>query len=164
MYVSKTKKNTGDTGGGVLDGFADCKNSKMIVLYPHLGISSMQEKQIKYYCFTYPDKVLALGVENTDFDYCQSLVKSMLNHKKMNDNLKIKNNIVLSSANSINFGRLLPQMPFAFAAYFSLCRQKGQEFGKPVNICVPTGNFGNILGLNYVGALKLCSVFFFNQF
>ena len=126
---------SGDTGGACLSGFRQVENTKIIVLYPTEGVSKFQESQMHYYT---NDNAKAVAIKG-NFDDCQNLVKKVFNNTK---GLK---NIELSSANSINIGRLVPQIIYYFYAYYDLVRQNKIEYGDKINFVVPTGNFGNIL-------------------
>ena len=119
---------SGDTGGAVADGFLDVKGINVIILYPSKKVSNIQEKQLT----TLGRNISALEVNGT-FDDCQEMVKKSFLDK---DILK---SIRLTSANSINIGRWLPQMFYYFFAYKEL-----KKFNKPIVISVPSGNFGNI--------------------
>jgi len=136
-YFNKEKKSkeitvlvatSGDTGGAVADGFLDVKGINVIILYPSKKVSEIQEKQLT----TLGGNISAVEVNGT-FDDCQEMVKKSFLDK---DILK---SIRLTSANSINIGRWLPQMFYYFFAYKEL-----KKFNKPIVISVPSGNFGNI--------------------
>lgn len=131
---------SGDTGTAALDGFGREKGIPVVVLYPNDGVSSIQKAQMT----TAPDNTLVLAV-NSDFDYCQTLVKDILEqqHNIFND----MNGMSLTSANSINFGRFLPQVAFTVSAYLDLIRAGRISLGEEIDVTVPTGNFGNILGV-----------------
>ena len=146
MVESKKKKNnknetliltatSGDTGGACLSGFKDIEGIKVIVLYPTNGVSEFQEAQMHYYT----DKNAYAIAINGNFDDCQSLVKKVFTDK--ND----FKNIELSSANSINIGRLVPQIVYYFYTYFDMVKKEEIKYGEKINFVVPTGNFGNIL-------------------
>lgn len=126
---------SGDTGGAALSGFGKADNTKIIVLYPTEGVSGFQEAQMHYYT---NKNALVYSVEG-NFDDCQNLVK-----KIFTSNIKL-NNLELSSANSINIGRLVPQIIYYFYGYFQMVKNNEIKFGEKINVCVPTGNFGNIL-------------------
>ena len=126
---------SGDTGGACLSGFSAVDKTNIIVLYPTEGVSNFQEKQMHFYTNKNAKAIAIKG----NFDDCQNLVK-----KVFNSNLKL-NNIELSSANSINIGRLVPQIVYYFYSYFELVRKQEIKYGEKVNFVVPTGNFGNIL-------------------
>lgn len=126
---------SGDTGGAALSGFKGLDDIKIIVLYPTKGVSKFQEKQMHYYTGT---NAQAIAVEG-NFDDCQNLVK-----KIFTSNISLKN-LELSSANSINIGRLIPQIIYYFYSYFEMIKSKQIKYGEKINYVVPTGNFGNIL-------------------
>ena len=121
---------SGDTGSATLSGFRNKKNISVTVLYPNNLVSPLQERQMLYFT-NERNSALAL---NGNFDDCQRLAKELA--------LKDKN---LSSANSINIGRLLPQIIYYFYGYFSLVRENKIKMNEIIDIVVPTGNFGNIL-------------------
>lgn len=134
---------SGDTGAAVANSFHNKKNINVIILFPKNKISSFQQKQIT----TKGDNVYGVQVEG-DFDQCQKLVKEAFNDKKL------RNEIDISSANSINVGRWLPQIIYYFILFKEL-----KKINKEKNICIsiPSGNFGNIcagimsqeMGLNF---------------
>lgn len=126
---------SGDTGGACLSGFRNVDKTKIIVLYPTKGVSKFQELQMHYYT---NKNAYAIAVDG-NFDDCQNLVKKIFNSS---NNLQ---NIELSSANSINIGRLIPQIIYYFYSYFELVRNEKIKYGEYINFVVPTGNFGNIL-------------------
>ena len=122
---------SGDTGSAVASGFYGLSNIKVFVLYPSKRISELQEKQIA----TFGKNITALEVKG-DFDDCQRLAKQALNDEGL------RKKINLSSANSINIGRLLPQMFYYFSAYNQL-QSASRRINRPIFI-VPSGNFGNL--------------------
>ena len=124
---------SGDTGSSALNGFKDDANTKMIVFYPTNGVSRIQERQMLSLAST-KNRVIA---SDGNFDDCQNLVKKIFNENKKYN---------LSSANSINIGRLLPQIVYYFKAYFDLVNAGEIKLGDKINYSVPTGNFGDILG------------------
>jgi threonine synthase len=131
---------SGDTGSAVLEGFKESE-VPVIVLYPVGKVSQIQEAQM----ITAEGNVYVIGVKG-DFDFCQTTVKEIFNDTSFTDRLKNEFNITLTSANSINWGRLLPQVVYSAHSYLELVRQKNINFGDPVDVCIPSGNFGNILG------------------
>nr|KAG5706000.1 hypothetical protein BaRGS_028109 [Batillaria attramentaria] len=140
---------SGDTGGAVLDGFsrhaaADARVGVM-VLYPRHGISKIQHHQMA--TMDGPN-IKVVGVDS-DFDYCQSIIKQVFNDEELADWMKQELDCRLSAANSINWGRLLPQVLYHVSAYLEMARMGQISFGQPVDLCVPTGNFGNILSAYY---------------
>ncbi len=126
---------SGDTGGAALSGFKDVDNVFIVVLYPTNGVSNFQASQMNYYT---GKNAMAISVEG-NFDDCQNLVK-----KVFTSGIKLKN-YELSSANSINIGRLIPQIIYYFYSYCDLVNKGEIKFGDKINYVVPTGNFGNIL-------------------
>ena len=126
---------SGDTGGAALSGFKDVDDVFIVVLYPTKGVSSFQASQMNYYT---GKNAMAIAVEG-NFDDCQNLVK-----KVFTSDIELKN-YELSSANSINIGRLIPQIIYYFYSYCDLVNKGEIKFGESINYVVPTGNFGNIL-------------------
>ncbi|WP_138159304.1 threonine synthase [Peptoniphilus catoniae] len=131
---------SGDTGSAALYGFKNVKNTKIIVFYPTKGISEIQKKQM---VSVDGDNTYAVGVRG-NFDDAQSALKEIFNDKEFKDYLRDKN-YLLSSANSINIGRLVPQIVYYFYSYFTLVKRGEISNGDKVSVSVPTGNFGNIL-------------------
>lgn len=126
---------SGDTGSAALSGFSKELNSDVIVLYPSKGISEIQERQMLYYSdfkHTY-----AYAIEG-DFDYCQKMVKTIFGIKQKNQSNE------LDSANSINIGRLLPQIVYYCYGYIQLVKNNSIKWGDQITVDVPTGNFGDI--------------------
>lgn len=119
---------SGDTGGAVANAFADKKNIKVVILYPSGRVSNIQEQQLT----KAGENILALEIEG-DFDDCQKLVKQAFADKELNEE------IVLTSANSINFARLFPQSIYYFYAFSQL-----KQWEQAVTFSVPSGNFGNL--------------------
>ncbi len=129
---------SGDTGKAALSGFADVAGTDITVFYPKNGVAAVQELQMQTAAGS---NVEVIAVEG-NFDDCQRMVKAAYTSEQIRHNC---NNITLSSANSINIGRLVPQIAYYFVAYADL-RVKGAILpGERVNFVVPTGNFGNIL-------------------
>ena len=131
---------SGDTGKAALAGFADVPGTKIIVFYPKHGVSPIQEKQM---VTQKGDNTCVIGITG-NFDDAQTGVKKMFSDKELNEYLASKG-YQFSSANSINIGRLVPQIVYYVYAYAALVRQNKIEAGQQINIVVPTGNFGNIL-------------------
>lgn len=131
---------SGDTGKAALAGFADVEGTKIIVFYPKNGVSLIQEKQMvtQKGANTY-----VVGIKG-NFDDAQSGVKAMFNDKELADKMDQKG-YQFSSANSINIGRLVPQVVYYVYAYAKLLANGELSEGEKINIVVPTGNFGNIL-------------------
>lgn len=135
---------SGDTGKAALAGFADVEGTKIIVFYPKDGVSSVQEKQM---VTQKGDNTSVVGIDG-NFDDAQTGVKDMFNNKELAERLK-KSGYLFSSANSINIGRLVPQIVYYVHSYVSLYRKKQILKGEKINFVVPTGNFGNILAAYY---------------
>ena len=135
---------SGDTGKAALAGFADVPGTKIIVFYPKSGVSPIQEKLM---VTQKGDNTYVIGIKG-NFDDAQTGVKKMFSNKElakvMNDN-----GFQFSSANSINIGRLVPQVVYYVKAYADLLKQGALKAGEPMNVVVPTGNFGNILASYY---------------
>lgn len=133
---------SGDTGKAALEGFHDVEGTQIVVFYPNDGVSEIQKKQMT----SQIGKNVSVCAVNGNFDDCQTGVK------KAFANLREKlfaNGKILSSANSINIGRLVPQITYYFIAYKKLVRLGKIKIGEPVNFSVPTGNFGDILAGYY---------------
>lgn len=141
---------SGDTGKAALEGFKDVPGIKIMVFYPHGGVSKVQELQMTT---TEGNNTYVVAVKG-NFDDCQNAVKEIFGDKDFNSFLA-ENGYELSSANSINWGRLLPQIIYYFWAYAELVNQKAISFGDKVNFDVPTGNFGNILAAYYAYRMGL---------
>ena len=141
---------SGDTGKAALEGFKDADGIKIMVFFPSEGVSDMQKTQM---CTQEGNNVNVVAV-NGNFDDCQTAVKNIFSSKEYNDNLKEKN-VILSSANSMNFGRLVPQICYYFSAYCDLVNSQEISMGDKVNFVVPTGNFGNILAGYYAKQMGL---------
>ena len=141
---------SGDTGKAALEGFANVRGIKILVFYPDGGVSKIQRLQM----VTQVGKnVEVIGV-NGNFDDAQNGVKKIFNDRDFNsklENLGVK----LSSANSINWGRLVPQIVYYFSAYADLLARQKIQNGEEINFCVPTGNFGNILAAYYAKRMGL---------
>lgn len=135
---------SGDTGKAALAGFADVKGTKIIVFYPKNGVSPVQEKQM---VTQKGDNTYVVGVHG-NFDDCQTGVKKIFGDKEFAAQLASKG-FQFSSANSINVGRLVPQIVYYVYAYATLLKEGRIEEGELINVTVPTGNFGNILAAYY---------------
>lgn len=151
MSLSIKKKNlkekiviltatSGDTGSAALKGFENVDGTEVIVFYPTDGISEIQRRQMT--CLDY-DNTHAVGIRG-NFDDAQSSLKKIFLDSEFKDEL-LEKNIRISSANSINIGRLVPQISYYFYAYYELLRRGEISESEDLNISVPTGNFGNIL-------------------
>ncbi|GAB6100107.1 threonine synthase [Halanaerocella petrolearia] len=141
---------SGDTGKAALEGFKDVDGIEIIVFYPDQGVSKVQERQM---VTTEGNNTAVVAVEG-NFDDCQSTVKEIFADQDFKDVLQEKG-YQFSSANSINWGRLVPQLVYYFAAYADLLRNNEIEEGAEINISVPTGNFGNILAAYYASQMGL---------
>lgn len=135
---------SGDTGKAALAGFADVEGTSIIVFYPKNGVSAIQERQM---ITQKGNNTKVVGITG-NFDDAQSGVKAMFNNKDLARVMNEKG-YQFSSANSINIGRLVPQVVYYVYAYTRLLGQGAVQDGEPVNFVVPTGNFGNILAAFY---------------
>ncbi len=141
---------SGDTGKAALAGFADVPGTRILVFYPKGGVSPVQELQM---VTQKGGNVRVVGV-NGNFDDCQSAVKRIFEDESFASFMKEKG-FVFSSANSINIGRLVPQIVYYVYAVAQLFKEGEIEEGEKVNITVPTGNFGNILAAYYAKRMGL---------
>ncbi len=144
MSVAKKKNNitkriqivtatSGDTGSAALSSFISSDDIAVKVLYPHGGISAFQEMQMLFFA---SGKCRAYALDESNFDDCQNFVKKMLNEKH--------DDVIVSSANSINIGRLIPQIVYYIKSYIDLVNSGKIALGEKLDVVVPTGNFGNI--------------------
>ena len=131
---------SGDTGKAAMAGFADVPGTEIIVFYPKDGVSKIQELQMTTQTGANTHVIAIDG----NFDDAQSAVKVAFGDKMLKE-VSDQHHVFLSSANSINVGRLIPQIVYYFHSYFELVRNKEIEMGDQVNFCVPSGNFGNCL-------------------
>lgn len=141
---------SGDTGKAALEGFKNVKGTTISVFYPEDGVSDMQKRQMQT---QEGDNVFVCAVKG-NFDDCQNGVKAIFTDEKIAAELE-KMGIVLSSANSINWGRLSPQIVYYISAYAELVKNEEIKYGEKINIVVPTGNFGNILAAYYAKEMGL---------
>ncbi|NLJ57766.1 MAG: threonine synthase [Tissierellia bacterium] len=141
---------SGDTGKAALEGFKDVEGTKILVFYPEGGVSQVQKTQM----VTQEGNNTFVCAIKGNFDDAQTGVKEIFSNEKLNKELKAKNR-VLSSANSINVGRLVPQIVYYFYSYMKLVEKAAINIGDKVNFAVPTGNFGNILAGYYAKVLGL---------
>jgi len=141
---------SGDTGKAALEGFKDVPGTKIVVFYPEGGVSPVQERQM----ITTGGGNTYISAVQGNFDQCQTAVKEIFSSEDIIKKLADKD-MVFSSANSINWGRLLPQIVYYFWTYIQTMRQEQTAFGEPINIVVPTGNFGNILAAYYAKMMGL---------
>ncbi len=148
--VSILVATSGDTGKAALEGFKDVPGTSCTVFYPTDGVSDVQKLQMTT---TGGDNTHVIAI-NGNFDDAQTGVKALFSSKEFNADVN-KTGRVLSSANSINFGRLVPQVVYYFSAYADLLEKGAINLGDPVNFVVPTGNFGNILAAYYARSMGL---------
>ncbi len=141
---------SGDTGKAALEGFKDVDNTKILVFYPSDGVSPMQKLQM---CTQEGSNVAVCAIEG-NFDDAQSGVKRIFTDKEIGKKLA-DNSMAFSSANSINWGRLCPQIVYYFSAYCDLLSNGEIAPGDEINVVVPTGNFGNILAAYYAKKMGL---------
>lgn len=139
---------SGDTGKGALEGFKDVPQTKILVFYPKDGVSAVQELQM----VTQEGENVGVCAVEGNFDDAQTGVKNLFSDEDLRDQLA-KRRYFLSSANSINWGRVLPQIVYYVSSYCDLLKSEAIRPGDPVNVCVPTGNFGNILAAYYAKAI-----------
>lgn len=131
---------SGDTGKAALEGFRDVDHTRILVFYPQNGVSDIQELQMK----TQEGNNVGVCAVAGNFDDAQTGVKKLFSDEALRKELAGRG-YFLSSANSINWGRVLPQIIYYISAYCDLVRDGKIQNGDRVNVCVPTGNFGNIL-------------------
>jgi threonine synthase len=141
---------SGDTGKAALAGFADVPGTRIVVFYPKSGVSPIQEKQM---VTQRGDNTLVVGIHG-NFDDAQTGVKKIFGDNEFARELDEKG-FVFSSANSINIGRLVPQVCYYVYAYTRLLKEGRIKDGELINVCVPTGNFGNILAAFYAKLMGL---------
>ena len=131
---------SGDTGKAALEGFRDVEKTKILVFYPDGGVSDIQKLQM----VTQEGKNVGVCAVVGNFDDAQTGVKRIFSDEALREQLAA-NGYFLSSANSINWGRVLPQIAYYVSAYCEMLNAGAVKAGEPINVCVPTGNFGNIL-------------------
>lgn len=162
LLITSAKKNnvkndiviltatSGDTGKAALAGFADVPHTKIIVFYPKGGVSPIQEKQM---VTQKGDNTFVVGIKG-NFDQAQSGVKAIFGNKELEKEMDAAG-FQFSSANSINIGRLVPQVVYYVYAYSRLLKEGEITKGEKINVVVPTGNFGNILAAYYAKNMGL---------
>ncbi|MDO5696077.1 MAG: threonine synthase, partial [Eubacteriales bacterium] len=162
LMVTAAKKNnvkdelvivtatSGDTGKAAMAGFADVPNTRIIVFYPKDGVSPVQERQM----VTQEGRNVHVIAIRGNFDDAQSAVKAMMEDATLRTRLA-ERGFRFSSANSINIGRLVPQIVYYVYAYTRLLAEGSIADGEEINITVPTGNFGNILAAHYARRMGL---------
>ena len=141
---------SGDTGKAALEGFADVPGTEIIVFFPNQGVSEVQERQM----ITQEGENTHVFAIEGNFDDAQTGVKKIFNDGAFAEKLSAYG-CKLSSANSINIGRLVPQVAYYVYGYAKLVERGVVKAGEPVNIVVPTGNFGNILAAYYAGKMGI---------
>lgn len=141
---------SGDTGKAALEGFKDVEGFKVVVYYPKNGVSEVQEIQM---VTQEGQNVKVVGI-NGNFDNAQTGVKEIFGDTEFRKQLEDKGYII-SSANSINIGRLIPQIVYYFYGYLQLVNKQKIQEGDKINVVVPTGNFGNILAAYYAKEMGL---------
>ncbi len=141
---------SGDTGKAALEGFKDREGMHIVVFYPEGGVSAVQERQMTTTEGTNTHVVAVKG----NFDQCQAAVKRIFAMDTLKAQLQEKH-LIFSSANSINWGRLLPQIIYYYWAYLQAVEQGKVTPGSNINVVVPTGNFGNLLAAYYAKRMGL---------
>lgn len=141
---------SGDTGKAALEGFRDVDGTRIIVFYPESGVSDIQKRQM----ITQEGNNVDIAAVVGNFDDAQNGVKKIFTDEEYAEILA-RNNFILSSANSINWGRLVPQIIYYFSAYATMLKNEEIAPGEEINVVVPTGNFGNILAGFYAREMGL---------
>ena len=141
---------SGDTGKAALEGFKNVADTKILVFYPVDGVSPMQKLQM----LTQEGENVSVCDINGNFDDAQSAVKTIFTDSEIKAELAAKN-MMFSSANSINWGRLVPQIVYYFSTYCDMISMGNIKAGEEINVVVPTGNFGNILAGYYAKKMGL---------
>lgn len=141
---------SGDTGKAAMEGFADVPQTRIMVFYPKDGVSAIQEAQM----VTQAGENVGVCAVEGNFDDAQAGVKRIFSDEQIRETLA-ERGFILSSANSINWGRILPQLVYYISAYCDLLRDGKISMGDQVNFCVPTGNFGDILAAYYAKRMGL---------
>lgn len=141
---------SGDTGKAALEGFANTKGTSIVVFYPVDGVSQVQKRQMTTQEGSNTSVVGVVG----NFDDTQTAVKEIFTDKQLNKEM-FEKGYVFSSANSINIGRLLPQIVYYFYAYAQLVKNNTIKINEKINFTVPTGNFGNILAGHFAKKMGL---------
>lgn len=141
---------SGDTGKAAIEGFKNVEGTEIVVIYPSEGVSALQKLQMQT---SDGDNVHVLGIKG-NFDDAQSAVKRIFNSPECKERFE-KLGYALSSANSINWGRLVPQIVYYISAYVDMLGCDEIEEGEPINFVVPTGNFGDVLAGYYAKRMGL---------
>ncbi len=133
---------SGDTGIAAIEGFKRIKNMSVFIIYPKDGVSDLQKKQMQSVTDA---NVKVLGIDG-DFDFCQNATKRVFTDPEFTQKIQEHYTTKFAAGNSMNWGRLLPQIGYYFSAYADLLQEKKIAIGEEIEVCVPSGNFGNILG------------------
>lgn len=133
---------SGDTGIAAIEGFRKLKNISVFVIYPEKGVSSLQKRQMQS---VNAENVKVLGID-ANFDFCQSATKKLFTDPVFLEKMQTQYHTQFAAGNSMNWGRLMPQIAYYFSAYADLLEKKEIILGEEIEVCVPSGNFGNILG------------------
>lgn len=141
---------SGDTGKAALEGFKDVEGTSIMVFYPEEGVSPMQKRQMT----TQDGSNVSVCAINGNFDDAQSGVKAIFTNEEVKEKLDSAS-MMFSSANSINWGRLAPQIVYYISAYATLVKDEEIALGDKINVVVPTGNFGNILAAYFAKKMGL---------
>ena len=141
---------SGDTGKAALEGFKDVEGTQILVFYPEDGVSPMQKRQMT----TQTGSNVGVCAVKGNFDDCQNGVKAIFTDKEVKEKMNAAG-LMFSSANSINWGRLVPQIVYYISSYASLAESGEINLGDKINVVVPTGNFGNILAAYYAKKMGL---------
>lgn len=141
---------SGDTGKAALEGFKDVNGTRIMVFFPNNGVSEIQKLQM----ITQDGNNVGVAAVNGNFDDAQNGVKKIFTDNDYKTELE-KAGFKLSSANSINWGRLVPQIVYYFSAYADMLKGEEISAGEEINVVVPTGNFGNILAAYYAKRMGL---------
>lgn len=141
---------SGDTGKAALEGFRDVEGTRILVFYPQDGVSAMQERQMR----TQEGANVSVVAVQGNFDDAQTGVKKIFGDTEIREKIA-ENGLMFSSANSINWGRLLPQIVYYFSAWCDLAAAGTIAPDEEIDFCVPTGNFGNILAAYYAKKMGL---------
>ncbi|MCL2018493.1 MAG: threonine synthase [Oscillospiraceae bacterium] len=149
-HIAILTATSGDTGKAALEGFKNVSGTSIAVFYPDEGVSEMQKRQM----ITQEGENVYVCSVKGNFDDCQNAVKEIFTDPELAARLAEKN-MLFSSANSINWGRLAPQIVYYISMYASLLFEGEIKKGEKINICVPTGNFGNILAAYYAKEMGL---------
>ncbi|KAM6953386.1 threonine synthase-like 1 [Aplochiton taeniatus] len=141
---------SGDTGSAVLSGFSslcerDRERTGVLVFFPEGGVSEIQELQMR----AYREGNARAASVRSGFDFCQTAIKRMFGDAVLGGHLAVESGTVLSTANSINWARLLPQVVYHASAYLDLYKDGVVKFGEPIDLCIPSGNFGNAMSALY---------------